>query len=194
MARTQSADYDKKRDAITHAAAHLFAKFGFAAASVSEIAARCEVSKSLIYHYYPSKDDILYDVMSDHMDRLVSLIERSGAAENQSSKAHLIAITKNFLEAYEGSADAQKVLLYEIDSLPARQREEILTKQRRIVAFVRAIIADGVAQDQRTPKVLSAKTMLYFGMLNWTHNWYQPDGGLNRDELATLAADTILGV
>jgi AcrR family transcriptional regulator len=71
MARPQSPDYDKRREAIVATAASLYARRGFPGASVSDLAKACGSSKSLIYHYFPSKDDILYDVMAAHLDALV---------------------------------------------------------------------------------------------------------------------------
>ncbi len=54
MARPQSPDYDKRRDAIVSAAAHLYARRGFQGASVADLAKACGTSKALIYHYFPS--------------------------------------------------------------------------------------------------------------------------------------------
>ena len=71
MARPQSPDYDKRRDAIVAAATHLYARQGFQGASVADLAKACATSKSLIYHYFPSKEDILYEVMAAHLEALV---------------------------------------------------------------------------------------------------------------------------
>ena len=71
MARPQSPDYDKRREAILRAAARLFARQGFNGASVADLAAACGSSKSLVYHYFPSKEDILHAVMSAHLELLV---------------------------------------------------------------------------------------------------------------------------
>src|ERR1044072_6168796 len=85
MARPQSPDYDKRREAILAAAAQLYATRGFPGASLAELATACRTSKSLIYHYFPSKDDILYAVMTEHLDALTEAAEaacanRSGGA------------------------------------------------------------------------------------------------------------------
>jgi AcrR family transcriptional regulator len=70
MARTQAADYDERKQAIVEAAAALFAARGFNGASVADIAQRGKISKSLVYHYYQSKEDILYDAMISHVRAL----------------------------------------------------------------------------------------------------------------------------
>src|SRR5690606_36531613 len=63
MARLRAKDYDDKRAAILEQAAGLFATEGFAAASLSRLAAACETSKASLYHYYQSKEAILFDIL-----------------------------------------------------------------------------------------------------------------------------------
>ena len=191
MARTQAADYDAKRDAITVHAARLFAAKGFAAASISELAERCKVSKSLIYHYYASKEAILFDVMSDHIDELLDAVETTDI-DDKAPETSVHEVTRTLLQHYVGAADKQKVLLYELDSLPKNSKAEIVSKQRKIVARVEDIIVAAKPSFKKDRAALRAKTMLYFGMLNWTHTWFKPKGAINRDGLAEMAADIIL--
>jgi len=191
MARTQAADYDQKREAITANASLLFARDGFAGASVSELASLCKVSKSLIYHYYPSKEAILFDVMTAHIDDLLE-ITLAAAGKNQPPDEELRSITRALLRRYVGAADKQKVLLYELPSLPKKQREEIVAKQRKIIALVEATLTRAKPSLKRNRAYLRAKVMLFFGMLNWTHAWFKSRGAISRDELAEMTADTIL--
>jgi len=191
MARTQAADYDQKREAITDQASKLFARDGFAGASVSELAALCKVSKSLIYHYYPSKEAILFDVMTAHIEDLLSIV-LAAASKNQSPDEELRSLTRALLRRYVGAADKQKVLLYELPSLPKKQHQEIVAKQRKIIALVETTLAHAKPSLKHDRARLRAKVMLFFGMLNWTHTWFKSRGPISRDELAEMAADTIL--
>lgn len=188
MARTQAADYDAKRAAITEQAAALFAEKGFAAASVAELAERCAVSKSLIYHYYPAKEAILFDVMNEHVDELLEVV---GAHESGASNplAALAAISRDLLAHYVGAAARQKVLLYELGALPDENRRVIVGKQRTIIASVEKLIAAAAPAVSQDRKTLRARTMLYFGMLNWTHTWFRQGAGVSRDDLADMAAE-----
>ncbi|MCG8360388.1 MAG: TetR/AcrR family transcriptional regulator, partial [Kiloniellales bacterium] len=68
MARTRATDYDDKRRAILSRAARLFADDGFDRVSMASIAADCGVSKALLYHYYESKDALLFDVIGEHLE------------------------------------------------------------------------------------------------------------------------------
>ena len=188
MARPQSPDYDKRRETILRSAARLYARQGFQGASVADLAKACSTSKSLIYHYFPSKDDILYAVMAAHLDALVAAAgesTRRGGAEKQ-----LRALTLAFMRLYADAQDSHKVLLNELDNLPPERRAEVVAKQRRIIAAVENLVRE-IRPDVGDSGL--AVTMLFFGMINWTHTWYHPEGRISAERLADLAVDLILG-
>jgi len=185
MARPQSPDYDKRRDAILAAAAHLYARRGFQGASVADLAKACRTSKSLIYHYFPSKDDILYAAMAAHLDALVAAAEESTRAGSAEDK--LRALTHAFMRLYVGAEDSHKVLLNELDNLPPERRTEVVAKQRRIIAAVEALV-----RQLRPDRPALALAMLFFGMINWTHTWFRPGGPVSADDLAEMAVDVML--
>lgn len=192
MARPKAADYDDKRNLIMEKAAFVFARDGFAAASLASLAAVCGVSKSLIYHYYRSKEAILYDVMNAHMDELLSVIEANPPAGPADAARRLQRFTRDLLRHYTGAADKQKVLLYELSNLPTKRRREIVEKQHRLIAYVSELLTAASPKAVEDRARLAAKTMLYFGMLNWTHTWLRSDGGVSRDEVADMATDLVL--
>ena len=191
MARTQSVDYDQKRDAITAAAAQLFAQKGFGGASLSDIARACDSSKSLIYHYYPAKEAILYDVMITHMNDL-SGVCREIEQRDTTPTDKFRAFARNLLRHYVGTADSQKILLYEINNLPEDQRAEIIAKQRAIIGFAEDLLVAAKPTSKPDRACLRARIMLFFGMLNWTHTWYKASGPIDRDTIADMASDAAL--
>lgn len=183
MARTQAEDYEQKRDLITSIAAELFAEKGFAGASVSELAKRCRISKSLIYHYYPSKEAILFGVMSEHVDQLIELVSTEDGRAT-SPKSVLQAVTRALLECYKGAENHQKILLYELQFLQAGERKEIISKQRKVITDIEKILFAIAAPKKIDRPHLRMKTMLYFSMLNWTHTWFRAGGKISRGELS----------
>jgi AcrR family transcriptional regulator len=188
MARPQSPDYDKRRESLVSAAAALYAGRGFAGASISDLAQACGSSKSLIYHYFPSKDDILYEVMAAHLDALVEAADE--ATRSGDARARLEALTLAFMRLYAGAQDHHKVLLNELGNLPAQRREQVIAKQRRIIAIV-----EGLIREIR-PELKSATlpvAMLFFGMINWTHTWFRPGGAVTPEALADMTVDLLLG-
>src|ERR1700704_2639465 len=75
MARTRANDYDQKRLGILSRSAALFAAHGYTGTSITMIAEACGVSKALMYHYYSSKDAVLFDLLQDHLQNLVTVVE-----------------------------------------------------------------------------------------------------------------------
>ena len=89
MARTRANDYDKKRLGILSQSAVLFAQHGFTGTSITMIAEACGVSKALMYHYYNSKDDVLFDLLADHLNHLVAVVEAAAVTAKDGSGAAL---------------------------------------------------------------------------------------------------------
>ncbi|MBI1238588.1 MAG: TetR family transcriptional regulator [Alphaproteobacteria bacterium] len=192
MARTRAADYEDRREAILDHAANLFAARGFEGASISDLAKACKTSKSLLYHYYPSKEDLLYWVMSSHIDALLGAASDLAVAEGGAPE-RLARLVTRFLQIYVGAASRHKVLLNELRSLPAARRAEIIAKQRSVIAAVERLLTavrPDLAKDARRAR---AVTMLCFGMINWTSNWLDPSGPLDAEEIARLATSIMLG-
>lgn len=189
MARPQSPDYDKRRAAIIAAAADLFAARGFDGTSVAMLAQGCRTSKSLVYHYFPSKDDLLYGVMAEHLDALVAA--SSAAPAGGEPRERLRDMTSRFMRLYVGAGASHKVLLNELDKLPEARRAEVVAKQREIIAAFEKVLAE-IRPDLDHVALGRALTMLFFGMINWTHTWLSPDGALSSEQVADLVVRLML--
>lgn len=188
MARTQAPDYEQRREAILEKAAQLFAAVGFRGASIADLAKACNSSKSLVYHYYPSKEDILHAVMASHIDQLVEDVEKVTAHPGD-PREDLRRLLRAFMRHYTGAVDRQNVLLNELRNLPPDRQEEIVGKQRALVRSVEALLKQIHPKLAADPVQARAQTMLLFGMINWTKTWLDPEGPLSAEDVADLAFD-----
>src|SRR3954466_12026300 len=75
MPRVRSDDYESKAQAIMDCAASLFAKVGYPNAKMQDVAKACGATKSMLYHYYPTKDDLLFAMLEEHLADMVTAIE-----------------------------------------------------------------------------------------------------------------------
>ena len=139
MARNQADDYEQRRERILDVAARLFAQRGFSETSVSDLASACDISKSLLYHYHSSKEEILYTVMTSHIEALEALLQEIVSQSSDPSEAFEMVI-RQFLDCYAGAGDRQKVLLNELENLPVEKRKIIVGKQRKIIEIVQAMV------------------------------------------------------
>lgn len=192
MARTQAPEYDERKQAIVETAAALFARDGFNGASVADIAKRGKISKSLIYHYYQSKEDILYDVMISHVRELEAAAEEISGDETP-AETKLRDLTHRFMALYVGAADRHKVLLNDLDNVPKNKRAEIVSVQRGLIETVRQFLVEIEPRLAKRPGAALAAAMLYFGSINWTHTWFNPEGAVGPGTMADMAVDLTLG-
>jgi AcrR family transcriptional regulator len=191
MARTQAADYEDRRHAIVARAAKLYAERGFLGASISDLAQICKTSKSLIYHYYPSKEDILFEVMHSHVADLLETA-RGVLARNLGAKDTLRAMTMEFMKHYVGAADRQKVLLNELAHLPKERRAIIVGIQNKLIDIVQELLTELKPELAGRSPLKRPAAMLYFGIINWTHTWMDPAGSAKPLKIAELAANIFL--
>lgn len=190
MARTQAADYELRREAIMEKSAELFAELGFNGVSVGQLAVACGISKALLYHYYESKEAILYEVMASHIE----LLQEDLAAVlsvKATSLARLRSLVRRFMQHYVGAVNSQKVLLNELGCLPAEKRVVIVAKQRDLIGAVQSLLSDIHPPLAKDPGRARVETMLLFGMINWTHTWFDPAGALTADEVADMVLERI---
>jgi AcrR family transcriptional regulator len=181
MARPKSSQHELKRDEILDVAAQCFADRSYAAASMNDIAAAGGTSKARLYHYYESKEAILFDLLDRYTQRLLGVIAQTEAAaqrRNLDDRAALHELVRGFLEEYENSATRHVALLHDTPFLGQEQRELILDRQRDVVSavtrFLRRAYPQRVTATNQTPV-----TMMLFGMINWTFTWLRPGGALS---------------
>ncbi len=180
MARPQSADYEDQRRAILDAAAQVFAATSYPAATMADVARALTTSKARLYHYYESKEAILFDLLERHTQRLVSLTEQT---------SELASLIRLFLAEYQTSVTRHVALLNDVKFLSVEKRQLILDRERAVVAaFGRALAA---AYPQIPPAQLTPKTMMIFGMINWTFTWLKADGTLSYADYAEQVIATL---
>ena len=203
MARPKSADHHLKRDEILDAAAECFAQLSYPAASMQEVAARLGTSKARIYHYYESKDALLFDLLDRYTQRLLAIIGETEAHAQRrklDERAALHALIEAFLIEYESSATKHVALLNDTKFLSdehagqgdqsTSQRKIIVQRQRDIVsAFTRFLRR---AYPQRFNDAnQTALTMMLMGMINWTFTWLRPGGPISYADFAQEVVATL---
>ncbi|WP_319825494.1 TetR/AcrR family transcriptional regulator [Thalassovita sp.] len=186
MARGLARDHDEKRTALRKGAAAYFAKHGFDRASMTGAAKSCGVSKALIYHYWSSKEDLLYDILDDHLGSLLDLVQ---ASEGEGISQLIRAV----LSAYEDADAEHKLQLDALAVLPRDKQAPLIAIQRELVT----IMSEAVLQVQPTlagdAERLRAATMTVFAILNWFYMWHRPGKGMDRATYARLATDFVVG-
>ncbi len=191
MARTRAADFEDKQRAILSSAAAVLAEQGMDKASMAQIAAEAQVSKALLYHYYPGKDALIFAIIRSHLQSLDAATE---AADQPALPApeRLHTLVHTMLAIYRDADNEHKVQLGGTPGLSDTQRSEIHAIERRIVRRFASVLRQvNPALDGEKP-LLMATTMSLFGMMNWAYLWFRDNGPLSRSEYAELTTRLIL--
>lgn len=191
MARTRSKDYDSIQASILNKTAMLFAERGYAATSIGDIAQACECSKSRLYHYFDSKEDILAKMMNEHIDTLLEGCHEALRKHADPVERFRVLVTF-FMDIYAVSSKKHVVLLTCLEFLPEEIKVVVVRKERELITFICDIISrvrPDIAKDKHMSYV---DTMFFFGMINWTYTWYRADGPVSPAQLAERAVDLFL--
>ena len=193
MARTRAPDHETQRDQILELAATKFAQTSYPSTSMADLAAASGTSKARLYHYYESKEAILFDLLDRYTKRLMLIIaevEGSSQRRGLSERESFAELIRAFLAEYETSHSRHVALLNDVKYLDDAQREIILNRQRDVVAaFARQL--SRAYPERATKENQTALTMMVFGMINWTFTWLKPGGRMGYPEFAEQVVDVV---
>ena len=185
MARTKAADHEQQRDRILNAAVNAFANVGYPSASMSGLAKLCGISKAGLYHYYASKEALLFDALDRYTRRLLGLAKSVCQVEQPAAQI-LRALIRAFMAEYQSAQAYHVALLNDVKFLAEPERLTIRSQERAVVQVFSEQIAAAYpfrANDSR----LMPTTMALLGMINFTFAWLDPKGPLDNRQFADLA-------
>jgi TetR/AcrR family fatty acid metabolism transcriptional regulator len=162
-ARTQAAA-DKRR-LILDAAVRTFARQGFHACRVSDIADEAGVAYGLVYHYFASKDEVLDTLF---LERWAVMLELIGDVDSReiSGREKLRAIASFIIDSYRHDPDLMKVIIVEVtravNSFGARHIAEIREAYALIARIVAKAQADGSFGSEVAPQFAA---LAFYGAL-----------------------------
>jgi AcrR family transcriptional regulator len=192
MARVRASDFEDKQRFILESAAAVFAEMGMEKASMAQIATRAKVSKPNLYHYYRSKEALIFDIINTHLLELDAAVAAVDDPTMEPS-VRLHRIILSVLKSYRDADDYHKVQLNAMFALSEPQRDEILAVEQRIVRrFYDVIRLLNPNLDNKERPLLSPVTMSLFGILNWVYMWFREDGPVTREDYARIVTTLML--
>jgi AcrR family transcriptional regulator len=180
------------RARVLTAAVELFASKGFDGTSVQEIVQRAQVTKGAMYHYFTSKDDLLYEIyhglISAQLADLAAILSRQ-----MSPPDAVRAIIVNLVETTAARAEETAVFVREMYRLDDERLAAIRADRRRYHETFRALIEKAQAEGAFSA-VASAETvtLMVFGVVNQLPTWYRPTGPKTPARLAEEVSAFVL--
>lgn len=190
MARTQGSHSDITGPKVRAAALRLFARHGFAAVSMRQIAGEVGVQAGALYNYTPDKQSLLFTLLKGHMDEL---LEEWAAESSRGSDplARLKQFTRFHIRFNIERPEAIFISYMELRNLEPANFAEIEQLRRTYEDELEQILRDGVAAgvfEVPDPKIA---TLAMIAMLTGVNTWYRAGGRLSLDEVQAIYWDMV---
>ena len=176
------------RQGVLEVAVRAFNEYGYDATSMGTLAARLGLSKSAIYHHFPSKDHLLEAALDEALGGLEGVLTEPGATSGTPA-ARLAHVLHRAVEVLVERLPYVTLLLRlrgntTVERAALDRRREF---DRAVAALVLAARDAGELRSDIDPRIAER---LMFGMINSIVEWYRPEG----PEGASRLADDVLAI
>lgn len=180
-----------RKDQILAAAERLFREKGYLATSVRDIGQAVGVQGASLYHHIGGKEELLWEIASRAAEEFFAALQPVMAADiatplklRRAVVAHVGVIARNL--------DAAAVYFNEWRHLNVKRRAEFTRRRDEYEACFRAILWQGMREGLFTVPDEKFAARFVLSALNWTHQWYRPDGLMTPEEIGGTLADLVL--
>ena len=181
MARKTGSHSEITGPKIKQAALVLFARHGFAAVTMRQIAANVGVQAGAIYNYTPDKQDLLFDLLHGHMVDLLSKWAVELVPKNPiAALDHFVAFHLDF---HIKRPELVFISYMELRNLSEANFNAIVEQRRIYEKIIYNLILSGVVSGDflvPDPKITS---LALIALLTGPVDWFREDGRLTSDEL-----------
>lgn len=180
---------DNQRRVVLATAAEIFSRRGFRATSMNEIASAVGLSKSTLYHYFHSKEELLVRLYSDVLDESLWLARQTLAEAATPLAAIRDLITSRVVYTCENQA-LLTVFFDEERELPSELAKEVLSRRRAFEELFHAALDRHLARHPELQARIAPTVYLNtcLGAVNWCYKWYRPSGPFTPAELGQQMA------
>jgi AcrR family transcriptional regulator len=174
-------DRETRRREIVKAAAGVFDSEGYHTTNLETVAQAAGIKKPTLYHYFSSKDEILFEIHEELIDHLIAKQE---ARSGMSASDVLREVIADVMENISLRREYTRVFFEHFRELAPEHRATIAARRDRYAAMIEAEIQRGIESGEFRPIDVRLTMLAFFGMLNWAYQWYHSDGPLTREKVS----------
>jgi AcrR family transcriptional regulator len=178
-----------RRSQILQMAGHLFSQRGYHATSIRDLAKALNLQGGSLYAHIASKEELLLEVVRQAAARFQEVLKSLPQA---GSREKMVALVKGHLRVIAEELPRATVFLHEWKHLSPPLLEEAKALRDRYEEGVQRVIAEGVEEGVFRVANLRLATLFVLSALNWTYQWYRPEGPMSLEELAEAYAQMVL--
>lgn len=182
--------FDRRLAKLLDHAALIFCDKGYEGASMRDLSRATGMSLAGLYHYFASKEELLYLIQKHTFETIIANLRRRLKASNDAEERIRIFI-ENHLEYSLANKEAMKVLVHEDETLKNEFGAEVRSIKRDYYRLCLELLEDFERARglQFSPRLA---VLSLFGMINWIYTWHNPRVDANADELASQMGDIFL--
>jgi len=189
VAEHEANEKNNVKERIVSAAAGLFMERGFGGTTVREIGERAGVGQSSLYHHARSKGQLLAELHATHVQDLIEMLE-DVVGSPDSATNQLRRVIKALTLMVETHRAVVTVYLRESYALSDEARAQVAMERKKTDGYVELIIRRGLDSGEfRADLDVQLTRRAILGMVNWTYQWYQPNGPQTIDQIGEYFAD-----
>jgi AcrR family transcriptional regulator len=183
---------DARRADICRTAAQIFRDRGFDATSVSDVARALGLTKAGLYHYFESKEALLFEIMSFGLDRVRDeVVIPVRAIRDPEDRLRQLVVRHARITTRGQGAVAH--LGDEIRALPPASRRQLEERMRVYFDLVRDTLGELKSAGRLRRVDLTVAAFSVLGMILWLPRWFRQDGRLTQEQVANDIAAMALG-
>ncbi len=189
MARTQGSHSDITGPRIRKAALALFARHGYAAVSMRQIAKEVGVQAGALYNYTPDKQSLLFRLMREHMQELLQAYDAQDKTDD--ARDALRRFVGFHIRFHLQRPDEVFIAYMELRNLTLENFAEIEDLRRTYEDSLERILSSGQKAGQFSISDTKIATLAVIAMLNGVMTWYRSGGRLSLDEVEQIYWDMV---
>ena len=188
MARKLGSNGEETAAAVRAAALELFARYGYAAVSMRQLAEQVQIRPSALYHYWPTKQHLLVELLDRHMTALLEAWSACDGRLSDDPARRLDAFARFHIRYHINRPDEVFLSYMELRNLEPQNFARIEKLRRRYEQIPKTIIEDGVAAGAMRVSEPAIAAMALIAMLTGVNTWYRSGGRLSAEEVEEFYA------
>lgn len=171
----RKSDSAKKRTKLLKAASRIFSTKGYDKTSLGDIAKAVGLTKPGIYYYVESKEQLLFLILDDYMDKLIEGIKKI-KDEFDDPKDFLLSAIRFQVDIYKNEPYVSKLIIHDENCLSGKFFKIVKDKQREYIRIWKTAIIELGEKYCLNIDYPSVYTHILVGMCNWIYQWYHVNG------------------
>lgn len=191
MSKSKKVAISKEQEIIA-VAARLFKEKGYRATTLEDIAVAVGMLKGSLYYYIQSKEELLYIVVREPVRQAYKKLEEI-VHSDAPIKTKIAQAVANHLTLFHQHYPHMAVYLHDYHHLLQKLQKDSIETPKHYQRLWATLLQQGIdAGELRTDLDVNVTGYAILGMCNWVYRWYNPEGKLSAEAIATIFSKIIL--